>query len=580
MAAWQERVDLLERLYEKGADVNVVDKIGRSALYYAAHNGNPDVVRWILERGGFVDTQVGVYTCTNDVPCLTLNFVGRKVRQINKFLESLTIYWPCVRILVNHGCNLAAVTKTGVTVIDAIFAHIPRPLAFLTDILDSCVRTVNNSPLEKDENITVDFSILAPKHQMQMAVVTAVIVAASGIAQLAILQHPLVETFLRLKWARLRILFFVLLLVHLIFVIFLSIYAVMLVRDDPECVAIRRILLISSCILLIHNMIQVLLEPKHYLRQLETWLSLVCATLTLITSVAGEFFKCDVKSRDCWVLHSISIAILLSWMQMMLLIGRFPMCGYYALMFSTVLKNILKVLLAFGYLIVGFALSFSVLFHRNEQFSDFWMSLVRTVVMMMGEYEYEDLLSADEKGKAAFLPITSRIVFFIFILLASIVLINLMIGLAVNDIQALEREGHIRRLLKQAEFVAHLERVTSHKIFRSNWLHPRFKMLLHSRRDIPTKIMLTSRENYFPHMSHITDSQRVICADLIEPLLQLATKTSFQNDNLTDKNIWDTKLSSMLINLEDQIRELKTHCYRSLVNQRASKICGFRIKKP
>ncbi|RLU16292.1 hypothetical protein DMN91_012052 [Ooceraea biroi] len=672
MAAWQERVDLLERLYEKGADVNVVDKIGRSALYYAAHNGNPDVlplpvcwgrtplhqavknnyadvVRILVEGGADVNAK--------DERMITpLLLAGSAVNRDNheemaKFVAIVRILvtakafiniihpdtgttalhhaamlgsakatvillsngaWPmfkckssgstplhiaasagsietltalleamqphnidtrdhlnrtalhkaayqghreCVRILVNHGCNLAAVTKTGVTVIDAIFAHIPRPLAFLTDILDSCVRTVNNSPLEKDENITVDFSILAPKHQMQMAVVTAVIVAASGIAQLAILQHPLVETFLRLKWARLRILFFVLLLVHLIFVIFLSIYAVMLVRDDPECVAIRRILLISSCILLIHNMIQVLLEPKHYLRQLETWLSLVCATLTLITSVAGEFFKCDVKSRDCWVLHSISIAILLSWMQMMLLIGRFPMCGYYALMFSTVLKNILK-------------------------FSDFWMSLVRTVVMMMGEYEYEDLLSADEKGKAAFLPITSRIVFFIFILLASIVLINLMIGLAVNDIQALEREGHIRRLLKQAEFVAHLERVTSHKIFRSNWLHPRFKMLLHSRRDIPTKIMLTSRENYFPHMSHITDSQRVICADLIEPLLQLATKTSFQNDNLTDKNIWDTKLSSMLINLEDQIRELKTHCYRSLVNQRASKICGFRIKKP
>lgn len=65
--------------------------------------------------------------------------------------------------------------------------------------------------------------------------------------------------------------------------------------------------------------------------------------LSLVTSVAGEFLKCDVKFHDCWVLHSISIAILLSWMQMMLLIGRFPTCGYYALMFSTVLKNILKV---------------------------------------------------------------------------------------------------------------------------------------------------------------------------------------------------------------------------------------------
>jgi len=184
----------------------------------------------------------------------------------------------------------------------------------------------------------------------------------------------------------------------------------------------------------------------------------------LITSVAGEFFKCEDRTQDCWLQHSISIAILLSWMQIMLLIGRFPMCGYYALMFSAVLQNILKVsqnaglnfrqaksrlellsqcfqvLLAFGYLIIGFALSFNVLFHRNEQFSDFWMSLVRTVVMMMGEYEYKELLGTNKDGKKAYLPITSRIVFFIFIMLASIVLINLMIGLAVNDIQALEKE--------------------------------------------------------------------------------------------------------------------------------------------
>lgn len=206
---------------------------------------------------------------------------------------------------------------------------------------------------------------------------------------------------------------------------------------------------------------------RYYLRQLETWLSFVCAALSLIVSLAGELVGCEeLESGDCWMLHTISVAVLLSWMRIMLLIGRFPMCGCYALMFSAVLKNILKVgqvgdddlqvllkpttypacdfqvLLVFGCLIVGFALSFSVLFHRNQQFGDFWMSLVRTVVMMTGEYEYEDLLSADKHDDkvAAFLPITSRIVFLVFVMLASIVLINLMIGLAVNDIQALEKE--------------------------------------------------------------------------------------------------------------------------------------------
>lgn len=55
-------------------------------------------------------------------------------------------------------------------------------------------------------------------------------------------------------------------------------------------------------------------------------------------------------------------------------------------------------------------------------------------------------------------------------------------------------------------------------------------MLLHSRRDIPTKITLVSRENYFHHMSHFAESPPKIPVDLIEALFLLATKTSSNND--------------------------------------------------
>lgn len=56
--------------------------------------------------------------------------------------------------------------------------------------------------------------------------------------------------------------------------------------------------------------------------------------------------------------------------------------------------------------------------------------------MMMGEYNYDELF----KDKSTFLPVTSRIVFFVFTMFASIGLVNLMIVLAINDIQGLEKE--------------------------------------------------------------------------------------------------------------------------------------------
>lgn len=55
----------------------------------------------------------------------------------------------CVRLLVNYGGNLAAQTKTGVSVIDAIFTHVSRPLALITELLDAGVRPNGHCCAEK-----------------------------------------------------------------------------------------------------------------------------------------------------------------------------------------------------------------------------------------------------------------------------------------------------------------------------------------------------------------------------------------------------------------------------------------------
>lgn len=81
-------------------------------------------------------------------------------------------------------------------------------------------------------------------------------------------------------------------------------------------------------------------------------------------------------------------------------------------------------------------------------------------------------------------------------------------------------QGHIRQLLKQAEFVGHLERLTSHRIFRGNWLHPRLARLLDSRRGIPTKI------TFGYHKCYLHESFPGIPSRLREALFLLATENS------------------------------------------------------
>ena len=52
---------------------------------------------------------------------------------------------------------------------------------------------------------------------------------------------------------------------------------------------------------------------------------------------------------------------------------------------------------------------------------------------------------------------TVHVVYFCFLILVPMILINLIIGMAVTDIQALKNEGHVKQLRKQSTFIVDME---------------------------------------------------------------------------------------------------------------------------
>lgn len=57
--------------------------------------------------------------------------------------------------------------------------------------------------------------------------------------------------------------------------------------------------------------------------------------------------------------------------------------------------------------------------------------------------------------------ITAHMIYFFFLALVSLILMNLLIGLAVYDIQGLQKEGQVKRLRKQAEYIIFLEKAVN-----------------------------------------------------------------------------------------------------------------------
>lgn len=94
------------------------------------------------------------------------------------------------------------------------------------------------------------------------------------------------------------------------------------------------------------------------------------------------------------------------------------------------------------------------------------LSILKTFVMMIGELEFEDMFYQDDRNKNHYYPVTTQLVFFTFVILVTIILMNLLVGLAVSDIQGLQASAGLNRLTRQAELVARLEGLLFSKLLK------------------------------------------------------------------------------------------------------------------
>jgi Ion transport protein len=126
--------------------------------------------------------------------------------------------------------------------------------------------------------------------------------------------------------------------------------------------------------------------------------------------------------------------------------------------------NFSKFLMAYCCLLIAFGLSFAVLFSNNPAFEVVPWALLKTVVMMAGELEFEDLFYTED-AEIQF-PVTAHIMFFAFVILVTVILTNLLVGLAVSDIQGLQASAGLDRLSRQAELISRLESLMFSKLLR------------------------------------------------------------------------------------------------------------------
>ncbi|KAJ7387698.1 Transient receptor putative cation channel sub A member 1 [Desmophyllum pertusum] len=108
-------------------------------------------------------------------------------------------------------------------------------------------------------------------------------------------------------------------------------------------------------------------------------------------------------------------------------------------------------------------MSFLNLLPRIRSTLCFW-SLAKTFMMMMGEIDYgtiiveaKDQSSQETRAPLAPIPGFSATIVCLFCMMVSVLLMNLLVGLAVGDIDSIQRNANMRRLAMQVEFATDID---------------------------------------------------------------------------------------------------------------------------
>ncbi|XP_044151009.1 transient receptor potential cation channel subfamily A member 1 isoform X1 [Bufo gargarizans] len=159
-----------------------------------------------------------------------------------------------------------------------------------------------------------------------------------------------------------------------------------------------------------------------------------------------------------WKWQCAAGAVFTSWVNFLIYLQRFESCGIYIVMFWEILRTLVRIIVIFFFLILGFALSFYVILTPQVAFKTPVLSLMQTFTMMLGDINYHDSFLEPFLHDQIEIPILTFLHLIIFTLLIPILLMNLLIGLAVGDIAEVQRNAALKRIAMQVNLHTNLEK--------------------------------------------------------------------------------------------------------------------------
>ncbi|XP_053962376.1 transient receptor potential cation channel protein painless [Anastrepha ludens] len=376
-----------------------------------------------------------------------------------------------IQELLRHGAYIGMRSAFSDLPIDGMHPEV------LEEHFDSCISTNGRKPGDNDFEILINFKNLishpSSSHAKKLRAqnfreeMPPIAFIAESKEHRHLLQHPLITSFLFLKWHRLSVIFYINFLLYFFFALSIITHTILKFREsEHEAITVLFGLFswIGIIYLLLREITQFVLAPLKYFRSPTNYMEVALIILSIMTCTEPSY------TRETQRVIAV-FTILLVALELCLLVGSLPVLSIstHMLMLRAVSKSFIKSFALYSIFVITFSLCFYILFGKPSEgsegangadaanyggefnkFANPFTAVIKTIVMLTGEFDAGDI---------EFDTLYSYLIFLMFVVFMSIVLFNLLNGLAVSDTQAIKAQAELNGSICRTILLTRYEQV-------------------------------------------------------------------------------------------------------------------------
>ena len=294
-----------------------------------------------------------------------------------------------------------------------------------------------------------------------------------------VLEHPLTESFIHLKWRRvdnyLRFQLAVTITLVMLYTLFLS------NRNGEGLMSCYGNFSVNMYVLAF-LMVPLLLEVIVFeiLMRVSIWQSLIALSFIVPAIIFLSIpFPTNRDNSQPYFDDLSAFSGLFAWLYCFSVASISPQLGTNTLIFVKVSRRLLKLILSYLPMLFGFSLAFSLALPQVVAFRDIFLRFNTVFAFLMGETGLPDNFPLETKiinttpnvttnssnptgykpqTPSLTLQYTAQILFLLFCFSVSIVVFNILTAFAIKDVQEVLNYAKKTKLLKQAEYITRLEK--------------------------------------------------------------------------------------------------------------------------